>query len=60
MQIAFAEKDEVLSARSKEHEGILSEKEKLCEQLIELRKELDLAYKTVAEQVSLSSCYIRT
>lgn len=54
MQLAAAEKEVVLTSRLKEHESTLLERDALHEQLNEIHKELDLARKTITEQVSLS------
>ncbi|XP_038985675.1 myosin-9-like isoform X3 [Phoenix dactylifera] len=49
-QLAAAEKEAVLTSKSKEHESTLLERDALYEQLNEIQKELDLARKTITEQ----------
>lgn len=53
MTSAAAEKDAVLSAKVEEHTSILQEKGALDQQLREILKELDLAQRTIIEQVNL-------
>lgn len=53
MQVETTEKVEALSAKMQEHANLLHEKDELEKQLLEIRKELDGAYRTIANQVNL-------
>jgi hypothetical protein len=52
MQVETTEKDEALSAKMQEHANLLHEKDELEKQLLEIRKELEDAYHTIANQVN--------
>jgi len=58
MQVETTEKDEALTAKMQEHANLQHEKDELEQQLLEIRKELDGAYHTIANQVNW--CYIKT
>jgi golgin subfamily A member 4 len=51
MQVETTEKDEALSAKMQERTNLLHEKDELEKQLLEIRKDLDDAYHTIANQV---------
>lgn len=53
MATAAAEKDAVLSAKLGEHTSVLQERDALDQQLREVLQELDLAQRTIIEQVDL-------
>jgi len=55
MQVETTEKDEALTAKMQEHANLQHEKDELEQQLLEIRKELDGAYRTIANQVNW--CY---
>jgi hypothetical protein len=52
MQLETTEKDEALTAKMQEHANLQHEKDELEQQLLEIRKELDGAYRTIANQVN--------
>jgi golgin subfamily A member 4 len=52
MQVETTEKDEALSAKMQEHANLLHEKDELEKQLLEIRKELEDAYHSIANQVN--------
>ncbi|GJN26460.1 hypothetical protein PR202_gb14391 [Eleusine coracana subsp. coracana] len=55
MQVETTEKDEALSAKMQEHSNLLHEKDELEKELLEIRKELDGAYHTIANQEEQAS-----
>jgi chromosome segregation ATPase len=55
MQVETTEKDEALTARMQEHANLQHEKDELEQQLLEIRKELDGAYRTIANQEEQAS-----
>lgn len=52
MQVETTEKNEALTAKLQEHADLQHEKDELEQQLLEVRKELDGAYHTIANQVN--------
>lgn len=50
---AAAEKEAGLTAKLKDHTSLLQERDSLDQQLKEILKELDLAQRTITEQVNL-------
>jgi predicted nucleic acid-binding Zn-ribbon protein len=52
MQVETTEKNEALTAKMQEHTDLQHEKDELEQQLLEVRKELDGAYHTIANQVT--------
>lgn len=50
---AAAEKEAVLTAKLKDHMSLLQERDSVDQQLKEILKELDLAQRTITEQVNL-------
>jgi predicted nucleic acid-binding Zn-ribbon protein len=52
MQVETTEKNEALTAKMQEHADLQHEKDELEQQLLEVRKELDGAYHTIANQVN--------
>lgn len=53
MQVETTEKHEALTAKMQEHASLLHEKDVIEQQLLEVRKELNDAYRTIANQVNL-------
>lgn len=53
MQVETTEKDEALTTKMQEHANLVHEKDALEQQLLEVRKELNDAYHTIANQVIL-------
>lgn len=52
MQVETTEKDEALTTKMQEHANLQHDKDELEQQLLEIRKELDGAYHTIANQVN--------
>jgi chromosome segregation ATPase len=51
MQVETTEKNEALTTKMQEHANLVQQKDELEQQLLEVRKELDAAYHTIANQV---------
>jgi hypothetical protein len=51
MQVETTEKNEALTTKMQEHANLVQQKDELEQQLLEVRKELDAAYNTIANQV---------
>ena len=51
MHVETTEKSEALTTKMQEHANLVQEKYELEQQLLEVRKELDAAYHTIANQV---------
>ena len=51
MHVETTEKSEALTTKMQEHANLVQEKDELEQQLLEVRKELDAAYHTIANQV---------
>lgn len=51
MQVETTEKGEALTTKMQEHAKLVHEKDELEQQLLEIRKELEGAYHTIANQV---------
>ena len=52
MQVETTEKGDALTTKMQEHTNLVQEKDELERQLLEVRKELDAAYHTIANQVN--------
>ena len=52
MQVETTEKGDALTTKMQEHANLVQEKDELERQLLEVRKELDAAYHTIANQVN--------
>lgn len=55
MQVETTEKHEALTTKMQEHANLAKEKDELQQQLLEIRKELDAAYHTIANQEEQAS-----
>ena len=57
MQVETTEKNEALTSKMQEHANLVHEKDQLEQQLLEVRKELEAAYRTIANQVNWRHYY---
>uniref|UniRef100_A0ACD5UTP7 Uncharacterized protein n=1 Tax=Avena sativa TaxID=4498 RepID=A0ACD5UTP7_AVESA len=55
MQVETTEKNEALTTKMQEHANVVQAKDELEQQLLEVRKELDAAYHTIANQEEQAS-----
>ncbi|XP_037486869.1 tropomyosin-1-like [Triticum dicoccoides] len=55
MQVETTEKNEALTSKMQEHANLVHEKDQLEQQLLEVRKELEAAYRTIANQEEQAS-----
>jgi chromosome segregation ATPase len=55
MQVETTEKNEALTTKMQEHASVVQAKDELEQQLLEVRKELDAAYHTIANQEEQAS-----